>query len=717
VTATNPDLRIISCCLAALLTLRLASAQDAIDSAGHWAFTAPVEPAEFVIENRHWSRRPIDRFVMRKLEAANMEPGPRADRRTLIRRVSLDLTGLPPTRPEIRAFVADTSPDAYERLVDRLLGEPQYGEHMTKYWLDLVRFADTNGVHHDHYREMTLFRDWVIRSFNDNLPYDRFITDQLAGDLHSEPSDDQLIASGFHRLHMIIDRGTALPEERLARNVIDRVTAFGTAFMGLTVQCAVCHDHKYDPIRQTDFYGLFAFFNNLDAEPETGGRGSQDFQRGLQPPYISFPSAEQATTLERLDRELAAAQQEVERLHEAIENAGDEADKKPLEAERKQAQHELRRLRREQTATLIAVPAAMVMKERAEVRPAHVLIRGNYDALGEQVERHTPAFLPPMAQTDETRTRMDLAAWLVAPEHPLTARVAVNRFWQQFFGVGLVKTAEDLGTQGERPSHPDLLDHLAISFVASGWDIKALVKRIVMSETYRQSAVATPEAFERDPDNRRLARGSRFRMDSEMIRDQILATSGLLNPTLYGKSVKPPQPPGIWKAVTLPDSLPRTYSPDSGEKILRRSLYTFWKRGMPPPQMTILNAPNRESCIARRERTNTPLQALLLLNEAEYLKAARHLASTTLAGDARSAAARLDVIYETITSMVPSHAERALLLQAVTDLQTSYERDPELTAKLCGGTQLENGQSPAELAAWTVLTSIVYNLDVTKTRQ
>ena len=312
---------------------------------------------------------------------------------------------------------------------------------------------------------------------------------------------------------------------------------------------------------------------------------------------------------------------------------------------------------------------------------------------------------------------MDLAEWLLSRKHPLTARVAVNRFWQQFFGVGIVKTSEDFGTRGDWPSHPDLLDHLTVSFVESGWNVKALVKQIVLSGTYQQSSEATPEAFENDPENRLLARGSRFRMDSEMIRDQILATSGLLNSSMYGKSVKPPQPPGIWQAVTLPDSYPRTYSPDSGDKIFRRSLYTFWKRGMPPPQMSMLNAPTRESCTTRRERTNTPLQALLLMNEKEYLKAARNLASTTLDGSAQSPAQRLNLIYETITSRIPDTAESEALLRSVRDLEAMYGQNAALAEQLCEGIELKNNQAAPELAAWTVLVSTIYNLDITKTRE
>ncbi|MCA9265102.1 MAG: PSD1 domain-containing protein [Planctomycetales bacterium] len=679
-----------------------------------WAFVPPAMPAI----PRDVDMDPIDYFVHSRLESEGFKLSPRADNRTLIRRLTLDLTGLPPTRDEIHAYLADDSVDAYEKLVDRLLDSPHYGEHLAKYWLDLVRFADTNGIHHDHYREMSPYRDWVIRAFNDNLPYDQFTRYQLAGDLYPNATRDQLIASGFHRLHLIIDRGTALPEESFTRNVIDRVTSVGTAFMGMTVQCSVCHDHKYDPMTMKDFYSLAAFFNNIDAEPETGGRSGTDFTRGLQPPYIDLTDAEQDAELERLQSAAASASAELERLRAELKAAGDEeANKSAAEKAVKEAERNVKTAERTRDDFVVTIPAAMVMKERSEIRPAHILVRGAYDKPGEEVQRNAPAFLPPLTVAGDVATRMDLANWFVSREHPLTARVAVNRFWQQLFGVGLVRTAEDFGAQGEWPSHPELLDYLAVRFVNSGWDVKALLKEIAMSETYQQSSVATPEVYQRDPQNRLLARGSRFRMDSEMIRDQVLATSGLLVRKLYGKSVKPPQPEGLWTAVSMPSSYPRQFEPDSGDNVYRRSIYTFWKRGMPPPQMTILNAPTREDCTARRERTNTPLQALLLLNEAEYLKAARHLAAGILSQSADTTADQIDAIYETITSRLPSAEEREVFAKLVEDLRAFYSESPDKAEQVCGQEHMPADSSHADLAAWTLLTSTIYNLDITKTRQ
>jgi len=679
--------------------------------ADFWAFVPPKSPTLPELDGRQWSDQPIDRFVLRRLNEEGLTPNSKADRRTLIRRLCFDLTGLPPTREEIQSFLADDSPGSYERLVDRLLAKPQYGEHMTKYWLDLVRFADTNGIHHDHYREMTPYRDWVIRAFNENLPYNQFVKYQLAGDLLPEPTRDQLIASGFNRLHLIIDRGTALPEESFARNVIDRVTAVSTAFLGLTVQCAICHDHKYDPITTRDFYQLYAFFNNFDGESETGGRKGNDFERGLQPPYISLASEEQQTKLDELNRHVEEVKTQIQQL-EQQEDKTDEEVKKKSNEELKQL---LEKAQDEQKKFEVTLPAAMVMKERAEIRPTHIMIRGAYDNLGEVVERDTPAFLPPLKK-DSAKNRLDLAEWFVSEKHPLTARVAVNRFWQQLFMVGIVKTSEDFGAQGDWPSHPELLDYLTVSFVESGWDVKSLMRQIVMSETYQQASESTPDQFKSDPENRLLARGSRFRIDSEMLRDQILATSGLLNYDLYGKSVKPPQPEGLWTFVSMPSSYPRIYETDTGDKIYRRSVYTFWKRGMPPPQMTIFNAPSREACIARRERTNTPLQALLLLNEQEFLKAARHLAHETIADRTSNTTDRLNIIYETITSRLPNEGETVIFLAMVEDLKSLYRDNADLADQLCEGVQLHDKVSKVELAVWTMLVNTIYNLDITKTR-
>ena len=729
--------------------------ESGADYEDFWAFAPPQRPGTPVVKDERWSEQPIDRFVLRKLEANGMSPAEEADPRTLVRRATFDLTGLPPTREEVRRFALaySRSPEvAWEKLIDDLIARPQYGEHMARYWLDLVRFADTNGMHKDFYRNHVAYRDWVIRAFNENLRYDDFVRYQLAGDLYPDPTKDQWIASGFHRLHLIIDRGTALPEESHVKNVLDRVTSVGTAFMGLTVQCAQCHDHKFDPITQKDFFSLYSFFNNIDAEPETNPRKTV---AGLQEPIVRFPTEKQQAELERLDAQLAQCNDQLQGVTASIEslvkqtqskassdakneeNAGgaeptgdkptkdEPAEEKPngdepakqddgglakLKKEQTVLEKRIKELNRQRGTIERSVEKVMVMKERNDVRETFVLVRGQYDAPGEKVERDVPGFLPPLKKSSQVASRMELAEWFVAPENPLTARVAVNRFFQSFFGVGLVKTSEDFGNQGEVPSHPELLDELAVSFIESGWDVKALVKQIAMSKTYRQTSSGSPEQFKADPENRLLARGPRYRLDAEMIRDQILTTSGLLSTKMHGPSVKPPQPDGLWQAVSMTGE---RYVPDSGESIYRRSIYTFWKRAMPPPQMTILNAPIRDACIARRERTNTPSQALLLLNESEYLMASRHLAQATLAEPIQQ---RLQFAWETVTAKLPDAEEREIIENLLNDLTDLYQNHPDLANDLCRDLTLETAEAKAELAAWTVICNTLYNLDITKTK-
>jgi hypothetical protein len=703
----------------------------------HWAFVPPTKVVLPVVEDADWGREPLDRLVLASLQNKGLKPSASADKRTLVRRLYLDLTGLPPKRKEIHEFLADSSPDAYRNLVSRLLQRPAYGEHMARFWLDLVRFADTNGLHHDHYREMTPYRDWVIRAFNQNMPMDQFLTDQLAGDLYATPTNDQLIASGFNRLHLIIDRGTALPEESAFRNVVDRVSSVGTAFLGLTMQCAVCHDHKYDPITQKDFYQLSAFFNNFDGEPETGRRGSVEFKRGLQAPYLELPTPDQSAQravfdkdldkvrakIRQLNTQLAAAKKAAAKLKADPPPKDDPTDKLLAEVQRKMNQQTLASLNeaikrlttkvdqisKRRDALLLQIPATLIMRERADVRPTHIMVRGAYDQPGAEVTRDTPGFLPPLQSSGETKTRMDLAHWFTDSEHPLTARVAVNRFWQQLFGVGLVRTSEDFGSQGETPSHPELLDFLANRFVESGWDVKELMRRIVMSKTYRQSSVADPQDFISDPQNRLLSRGSRYRLDAEVVRDQMLCVSGMLREELYGKSVKPPQPVGLWKLVAMPSSFPNQFQADTGDAIHRRSVYTFWKRGLPPPQMTVFDAPTRESCIARRERTNTPLQALLLMNEGQHFAAAKHFASNLLARREVSDEQRIEIAHETITAHV--------LLKSLDEFRDLYRSNAKMTDQLVGDAAKLSAEKRVEQAAWTMTVHSLLNLSATKTRE
>ena len=653
-----------------------------------WAFIPAKKQTPPEVKNTSWATSDIDKFVLAQIETKQKSPKEKADKRTLIRRLSLDLTGLPPTSEEIKTYLDDASPEATTKLVDRLIATPAYGEHMAKYWLDLVRVADTNGNHHDHFRDHSPYRDWVISAFNQNLPYDDFTKYQIAGDLYPEPTQDQLIASGFNRLHLIIDVGTALPEESHFKNVVDRTSAVGTAFMGLTLGCAVCHDHKYDPITQKDFFQMYAFFNNFDGKPETGRRGGHKFRRGLQDPFIDLPTEEQKKHLAAIDQNIKKAQTALA-LHKSISAQNDE-----WKAKLKKLSDAIKLLQKQRDTYLHQVRGAKVMRERSEVKPTHIRVRGDYAQIGEQVTRNTPGFLPPLKKSGEVPSRMDLANWLVEKENPLTARVAVNRFWQQLFGTGLVKTSEDFGAQGMWPSHPKLLDHLTVKFIESGWDVKALMKETVLTQTYQQSSSGSSVDFETDPENRLLARGSRTRLDSEVIRDQLLYVTDVLNPEMGGRSVKTPQPDGLWKGVALPDSFPNKFvaAPDPASK--RRSIYSFWKRGLAPPQMTIFDAPSRDACIARRERTNTPLQALLLMNEPEYFKAAQHKAKTILEQDG-SEDEKLTALYETITAQLPSEESLKLLKESLATFRT--EKDDHF--------------------AWTMIVHTLLNQDTFKNKQ
>ena len=689
-----------------------------------WSFEPPQPQSLPAVAQSDWSAGRFDQFVLASLEKRQLKPQHAADKRTLLRRVTLDLTGLPPTPDALQQFERDDAPDAYSKLVDRLLATPQYGEHMARYWLDLVRFADTNGMHHDHYRELSLYRDWVIRAFNANMPFDQFTTEQLAGDLLENPTTDQQIASGYNRLHMVMDRGTNPPQESYTRNVVDQVSAFGTVFMGMTLECAVCHDHKYDPVKQKDFYQLFAFFNNIDGEPETPGREQQ-------PPMLNLPTPDQAKSLSELDSQLAQLKQELESHNQSLKdlNSANSSDKASnastvestsateLKERVKKTESELARLKTARDELQRSVPIALVMKERSERRPAYILKRGAYDQPGDEVSRNIPAFLPPMQSSGELKTRLDLAHWVTSPQNPLTARVTVNRFWQQFFGVGLVKTSADFGAQGEYPTHPELLDELANAFVQSNWDVKTLVRQIVLSKTYQQSSRVSPDEYRADADNRLLARGSRIRLDSEVIRDQVLAISGLLNNTMYGKSVKPPQPADLWKTVSMVSSSTYSFKEDSGDKIYRRSFYTFWKRAMPPPQMTIFDAPTRESCTSRRERTNTPVQALLLMNETQYFDAARHFAQQLLSNTKWNDAQRLRFAFESITSHLPDADEQANLEQGLESFRSVYRDDLDSARAMTSAQDLTSDAQRIELAALTMVVNSLFNLDAAKTRE
>ena len=961
----------------------------------HWSFLPPTaaepppldkslfdkltpQPEARAAMAEAWNANAIDRFVAAKLKEEGLAPSREADRATLLRRVSFDLTGLPPTVAEINAFATDRSPNAYEKVVDRLLASPRYGERMASFWLDAARYADTNGYQSDGTRFMWRWRDWVIESFNSNMPFDRFTIEQLAGDLLPTPTLDQRIATGFNRNHRGNEEGGIIPEEFRIEYVADRVETTSTVWLGLTIGCARCHDHKFDPVSQKNFYELFAFFNNLD-EP---GKAIRDENS---PPLIKAPTREQLKELATLDLiidtrakfcelqepRLAKAQRTWEKslagedslrwvpnekialeypfdgdfapgsvspeaakppkvtivgdeiplveglvgsaakfygdsyasiaterdfldrkqwtmnawfkpaaspktgekrmavfarmdeetsflgyglfwndgriefdyiarivddairlrtknsfpvdrwtnvsvTYEGSQKAGDfklyvNGKLEPLEIVAnslsnpvkptvpleigaragtlkfrglidelrfydriltpaeiaslgsvlslgeitalapekrtelqtlflracfldsddapefvKEAYAELEKARQARRDFEATIPTTMVMQEMPEPRKSHVLYRGQYDLPKEEVTPNVPDSLPAMKQASSASAassskatpranRLDLARWLVDPANPLTARVAVNRFWQLYFGTGLVKTAEDFGSQGEWPSHPELLDRLAVEFVKSGWDVKALQKRIVMSAAYRQSSEVTPELMARDPENRLLARGPRFRLTAEAIRDQALAVSGLLNETLGGPSVKPYQPPGLWEELTHTAK----YVQSTGTDLYRRSLYVYRRRTVPPPNMSAFDASSREACTVRPVRTNTPLQALTLLNDPTYVEASRKFAERILREGGASPTLKLQWAFQAATSRKPNDAETRLLLTSLEKNLRHYRTSPEAVRKLLkvGESAAASDLDAAEVAAYTLIAETILNLDETVTKQ
>ena len=956
----------------------------------HWAFEAPVRPAVPDIVETGRPTNEIDAFVLRRLQGLELELSPEADRRTLLRRLSFDLTGLPPKPADVREFLSDAGPDAYEKQVDRLLDSPHYGERMAMQWLDLARYADTHGFHIDGRRDMWQWRDWVISAFNDNKPFDRFTVEQLAGDLLPDATLDQRIATGFNRNHMINHEGGAIPAEYHTEYVVDRVETVSTVWMAMTMGCARCHDHKYDPITQKEFYEFYAFFNSVD---ELG----LDGVNGNAVPMLQLPDTSQQARLDRLDEAIRSVQADLpesrvrsqvaewesvargtiphaskEGLEAHYEMDGGFADssgnyrhgrlmrgeplfrtakagqgavfdvdshvaftgtegmdlsrpfsvafwfrhsglvakgllhkmdgpasqrglamtlsapvsipdtlrreydlsvrlssspdsailartKAPLRDARGEDatyhivvsydgsgraggvtlhvngepaettvlsdslsgspavatpfevgagrfggrytgtlddlriysrvletkeidvlyRHEpirsilndpyidcakvlseappkpaddiyapkpdtdvsrcqsrtsrlrsyylshaapdtdrrlyrrLQELKTERTALQRQVPNVMVMRELPEPRETFMLGRGDYRNRMDKVSPATPGWLPALAE-GAPRNRLGLAQWIVSPDHPLTARVAVNHYWQSYFGAGLVKTAEDFGLQGDLPTHPELLDWLAVEFLESGWDIKALQKKIVMSATYRQQSQATSELRARDPENAMLARGPRHRLRAESVRDNALAVAGLLDERVGGPSVFPYQPEGLWKEMAYGDMFTaQVYRQGSGSDLYRRSMYTFWKRTIPPPSLGVFDAPDREKCIARRSRTNTPLQALVLMNDPTYVEASRVLAQRMIREGGPSRADRVRYAYERTLARPPGAAESRLLERLAGAQEDKFRAAPDLANELLGvGESAPAADVPAaELAAWTIVASSILNLD------
>jgi hypothetical protein len=924
----------------------------------HWSYTPPQRPEPPIVSGKGWVRNPIDQFVLARLEQEKLKPSSEADRATLLRRVTLDLTGLPPAPEELDAFLKDKSAQAYEKVVDRLLKSPHYGERMAVQWLDLARYADTHGFHIDSHRDMWLWRKWVIDAFNGNMRFNQFAIEQLAGDLLPNATALQRLATGFNRNHMINFEGGAIPEEYQTEYVIDRVEATANVFMGMTMGCARCHDHKYDPISQKDFYRFYAFFNNVaekgldgrkgNAEPmlpiapvgqlkelddleceirdtrdrldekkveamiaawqppdpgpakegitahwefdgslsDVSGRyqtgrvvkGDPSFGKAIVNGGVTFttedsvalgrevgvehdkpftmaawirPVGERIETvriLTKVDEKEArrgfelvteesyhipdlkrGARLYLHLIHQWPDNAikvrtkepvvfgvwthvtfaydgsgkarglklyvdgkaaeletvadgltGSIAAQAPLEvkgyrgglddlrfysrplgeqepallalhipaasllqtpaakrskeekdrlkdyflthaapAEYREMYARVRQLERRREAMERVVPNTMVMQELDKPRDTFVLGRGDYRNRTEKVTAAVPAALPPLPK-DAPANRLGLAQWLVDPSHPLTARVTVNRFWQNYFGHGLVKTSEDFGSQGEAPSHAELLDWLATEFIRTNWDVKAMQRLIVTSATYRQVSRVTPELRERDPENRLLARMSRFRLPAEFVRDNALAVSGLLNREIGGRSVYPYQPPGLWEEMAFHGVFSaQTYAPSKGADLYRRSMYTFWKRTVPPASLTTFDAPDREKCTSRRPVTNTPLQALVLMNDPTYVEAARHLASSMLKQAGPRAEDRIAYAYRRVLARKPAPQELAVLKRAVAQQMGVYQSNPQAAKKLLatGDSPVDGQWNPAELAAWTNIATMILNLDEAITKE
>ncbi|WP_309331091.1 PSD1 and planctomycete cytochrome C domain-containing protein [Mucilaginibacter sp.] len=631
----------------------------------HWAFVPPKVVPLPEVKDKAWPKNPIDNFILRKQEQYGLEPNPEADKERLLKRVSFDLTGLPPSLDMMDRFLADKSGNAYEKVVDELMKSQAYGEKMTLHWLDVARYADSHGYQDDNYRTQWPWRDWVIHAFNENLPYDKFVTWQLAGDLMPNASKEQLLATGFNRNHKITEEGGVINEEYRVAYVTDRTNTFGKALLGVTIECAHCHDHKYDPFSQKEYYQLFAFFNQVK-EP-----GIQSTVGGPET-YAKRPMMQVTND-----------------------------DVKGI----------LKFVNKQDTGKLIV----SVMGDSEVYRKTYILKRGNYDTHGDEVQPGTPKAILPF-DSSLPKNRLGLAEWLFSRKNPLAARAFVNQTWQEFFGKGIVKSSGDFGMQGDLPSHPELLDWLSVDFIDHGWDIKRLVKQLVMSATYRQSAVVSPEKLKIDPENTYLARGPRSRLPAEFVRDMVLASSGLLTKTIGGPSVNPYQPAGLWENATSGRGILANYRQVHGVNLYRRGMYTLIKRTVPPVEMAIFDASNRDQCEVKRLRTNTPLQALLMENDPTVLEAARVLA-TKLIQDKSSSKEKVYKAFRLIICRKPNEKEQAIL-------DSYYNEELKAMDLHTAGKVLNVGEYPlpdnvnkVNLAAMMKVVDVIYNLEeaITKT--
>lgn len=699
----------------------------------HWAFQ-PIRRAAVPIGDAGWSRQPLDCFVYHAMQQHGLEPSEEAEPEVLLRRVYLDLIGVLPAPEEVEAFLADTSPDAYEKVVDRLLASPHYGERWARRWLDLARYADSNGYTRDMPRQIWPYRDWVIRALNRNLPYDQFVIEQLAGDLLPSPTLEQLVATGFHRNTLFNEEGGTDPEQFRVERTVDRVNTTGTVFLGLTIGCAQCHDHKYDPISQREYYEFYAFFNNAD-EPQIEVP-TEDQIRAGEPQR----AAELRQQIARLEAQLKELQPELEKAEMLWEQQLTEEEKqklpfqvlnaiqlarqdrtpelnrhlfdyfKRLPSTRQQfpVLEEVERLRRQ----IPEFATTLVMRERASRRQTHVLVRGDFLRPGAQVQPNVPAVLPPLEARQLVADRLDLARWLVDRRNPLTARVAVNRAWQDFFGRGLVETENDFGTQGSPPSHPELLDWLAARF-QEDWDLKRLHRLIVTSAAYRQSSRHFASSHN-DPRNLWWARQNRVRLDAELIRDSALSASGLWTRVIGGPSVYPPQPEGVFDFTQDKKPWPTA----TGADRYRRAMYTYLWRSSPHPALVVFDFPDANATCTRRIRSNTPLQALALANDVLIIECARELARQALADPAVSSDRdRLELVFRRCLVRRPTSLELGRLLRFYAEQYEEFVREPQAAAQLLGEPKGMDTQEWARWAAWTSVVRVLMNLDEFVTRE
>ena len=718
-------------------------AEGATSNHKHWAYIIPVKPPVPNLKSQ-WTKNEIDAFVLQTFIKNQVNASPEADRTTLIRRVTLDLTGLPPTPTEVDEFNADKSKDAYEKVVDRLLSSPHFGEKMALPWLDAARYADSNGFQMDGDTYQYVWRDWVIKALNDNMPFDQFTIKQLAGDLLPNPTQDDLVATGFNRNHMLNGEGGAIPEEQRNVGLFDRVDTTSTTWLGLTMTCDRCHDHKYDPFKQKDYYSLMAFFNKV---PENGVPTDNDGKHYIAQPWIYAGSQEEMLRMNTLTKDLESAKNAAKpyennpELQSNWEKTSPKTGNKDIDAilsiepaKRTPAQqtnlknyfldnglpapgNELRKhwktLDKDLNQLKAAVPRVMVMSDKMP-RKTFIYSRGDYTSPLNEVQPDTPETLP--KPSIPPKNRLDLANWIVCPQNPLTARVSVNRYWQIFFGKGLVRTPENFGVQGEPPINPQLLDWLAVDFREHGWNVKRLVKQIVTSATYRQSSKVSAEMVKKDPDNRLLARGARFRMPSLILRDEALAASGLLNPSLYGKPVYPYQPKGIWDGLNITDERDFSYPQSKGPDLYRRSIYTFWRRTVAPGDM--FDSSTRQICTVRASQTSTPLHALTMLNDVTWVEASRALAQNVLKTN-MSADGAINEAFRRICARRPTEPELSILKRIFNKSAQRFEAHPKEAEEFLsiGDSPPNKDLSPIQLASWTSVCLAIFNLDEALTRE